>query len=45
MDLEIITLNEVREKQIAYDIIYMWRLKYDPNELIYKQKQIHKQPN
>ena len=25
-----------REKQIAYDIIYMWNLKCDTNELIYK---------
>ena len=25
-----------REKQISYDITYMWNLKYDTNELIYK---------
>ena len=25
-----------RERQILYDIIYMWNLKYDTNELIYK---------
>ena len=25
-----------REGQIPYDITYMWNLKYDPNELIYK---------
>ena len=25
-----------REKQILYDIMYMWKLKYDPNELAYK---------
>ena len=25
-----------RERQISYDIIYMWNLKYDTNELIYK---------
>ena len=24
-----------REKQIPYDITYMWNLKYDANELIY----------
>ena len=24
------------ERQIAYDITYMWNLKYDTNELIYK---------
>ena len=37
MDLEIIILSEVRERQIIlYDIRYMWNLKYDTNELIYK---------
>ena len=36
MDLEVIILSEVRERQISYDIIYMWNLKYDTNELIYK---------
>ena len=25
-----------RERQITYDITYMWNLKYDTNELIYK---------
>ena len=25
-----------RERQIPYDIIYMWNLKCDTNELIYK---------
>ena len=36
-DLEIIILSEVvRPRQISYDIIYMWNLKYDTNELIYK---------
>ena len=25
-----------REKQIPYDITYMWTLKYDTNEPIYK---------
>ena len=25
-----------RERQIPYDIIYMWNLKYDTNELIYE---------
>ena len=24
------------ERQISYDITYMWNLKYDTNELIYK---------
>ena len=36
MDIEIITLSEVRERQIPYDITYMWNLKYDTNEHIYK---------
>ena len=36
MDLEIITLSEVSQRQIPYDITYMWNLKYDTNELIYK---------
>ena len=31
MDLEIITLSEVRERQIPYGIIYMWNLKEDTN--------------
>ena len=25
-----------RERQIPYDVAYMWNLKYDTNELIYK---------
>ena len=25
-----------KERQISYDITYMWNLKYDTNELIYK---------
>ena len=39
MQLEIIILSEVkseRERQIPYDITYMWNLKYDTNELIYE---------
>ena len=27
-----------REKQIPYDMTYMWNLKYDTNEHIYKTK-------
>ena len=26
----------MRQRQISYDITYMWNLKYDPNEFIYK---------
>ena len=39
MDLEIIILSEVksdRERQIPYDITYLWNLKYGPNEPIYE---------
>ena len=36
MDLEMITLSEVSQRQISYNITYMWNLKYDPNELIYE---------
>ena len=27
-----------RERQIPYDIIYMWNLKYDTNEPIYEKE-------
>ena len=39
MDLEIIILNEVsqtRERWISYGITYIWNLKKNTNELIYK---------
>ena len=38
MDLEIIILRSKsdRERQRSYDITYMWNLKHDINELIYK---------
>ena len=35
IDLEIIILSKVRERQI-YDITNMWNLKYDTNEFIYE---------
>ena len=35
MDLEIIILSEVSQRQISYDITYMWNLKYDTNEYMY----------
>ena len=35
-DLENIILSEVRERQILYDITYMWNLKNNTNESIYK---------
>ena len=36
MDLEMLTLSEVRERQISYGIAYMWNKKNDTKELIYK---------
>ena len=38
MDLEVITLREVRERQTTYVITYMWKLKKkkDTNELIFR---------
>ena len=47
MDLDIIILSEVwleRQRQIPYDITYMWNLKYDTNESIY-QTEIDSYPN
>ena len=38
IDLEIIILSETSqtERQILHEITYMWNLKYNTNELIYK---------
>ena len=36
MHLQIIILNEVSWSQVPYNIIYMWNLKYDTNELTYE---------
>ena len=37
IDLEIVILNEVNQRQILYDITYMWNLKNNnTSELIYK---------
>ena len=38
MNLEIIILSEVsqRERQVSHDITYMWNLKNNTNEIIYK---------
>ena len=38
MDLDIIILSAMteRERQIPYDITYIWNLKYDTNNLIYE---------
>ena len=44
MDLEIITLSELRERQISYDITYMWNLKEKTIQmnLYTNQKQNHR---
>ena len=36
VDLEIIILSKVRERQIPNDITHIWNLKNDTNEFIYK---------
>ena len=38
MDLEIVLLSErsQKEKQVLHNIAYMWNLKYETNELVYK---------
>ena len=37
MELEIIILSKSeREREIPYDITYMWNLKYNTNEYIYE---------
>ena len=38
MDLEIVILSEVGERQLPYDIAYMWSSKNDTNNLSIKQK-------
>ena len=38
--LEIIILSEVRERQISYDITYMWNLRYDTIEPIYETEAV-----
>ena len=42
MDLEIIILSEVNQRQI-YAITYLWNLKINANKFIYKQKQTQRQ--
>ena len=38
IDLEITLLSEVREREISYDISYVWNLKNDTIQLIYKKE-------
>ena len=42
MDLEIVILSEVSQRQISYDIAYMWDLKNGANKLIYKTNKRYK---
>ena len=44
MDLEISILSEVRQRQISYDVTYMWNheIKKDKNELATKQRETHR---
>ena len=39
MDLEIMILSELSQRQISY-IIYMWNLKKGTNELTYKTERV-----
>ena len=36
MDLKMIILSEINQRQIPYDITYTWNLKNDTNQHIYK---------
>ena len=38
MDLDIIILSEVSQKDKYHDITHMWNLNYDTDELIYETK-------
>ena len=38
MHLESIIWRDIRERQIPYDITYMYDLKYDTNELIWQNR-------
>ena len=38
MDLEVIKLSEVSQRKNKHDIAYIWNLKYDTNQPIYKTK-------
>ena len=45
-DLEIIMLSEVRQRQILYDITYMWNIKNNTGKSIHKtETQSQKQKN
>ena len=38
MDPEMIIQSEVHQRQLPYDITYMWNLKYDTKEHIYERE-------
>ena len=38
IDIEIIILSEVSQRQIPYDITYVWNLKYNTSKLIYEKE-------
>ena len=38
MELETLISKSERERQIPYDIAYMWNLKYSTNEPIYRKE-------
>ena len=42
MDTEIIILSAVSQRQISYDITYMWNIKNVQMNLFTKQKQTHR---
>ena len=42
MDLESVTLNEVRGGEISCDITYMWNLRRNDTNKLTKQKQTHR---
>ena len=43
MDLEIIILSEIRERQTSYNITFMWNLKKETQRSLFaEQKQTHR---
>ena len=42
MGLENIMLNEISQRQILYDMAYMWNLKNNTNETIHKTETYQK---
>ena len=41
--LKLIILSELSQRQISYDITYMWNLKNDTNELVYQTERFRLQ--